>query len=473
MAIGCPALYTWGEVAGFPVERTTDDDTTWPHRKNLMKVSVVGAGPSGLAALKAVQGLRSGSARIEVECFEQTDRIGGLWTLHHRLGKTSAYRSLHINTSRERTQFSDFPMPTHYPDYPAHSQMCAYLEAYAAHFALTPSIRLNTSVLHVRPLDARYELTLSNGESVVSDAVIVANGHHADPYWPELPGRFDGALFHASDYLDPDHPVELRAKRVLVVGLGNSAMDIAAELAYAGASVTVSARRGAHIIPKWVGGKPVDQTSLLPGWVPRRLRRRVAQRLLELSVGDLTRFGLPKPDHALGEAHPTLSNEMPHLIRTRRVAVKPAVVRLEGNRVHFSDGTDLELDAIVICTGYNVRFPFFDPDFVSAPDNRLPLFFRVHKPGVPKLFFIGLCQTVGAILPIAEAQAAWVAAELAGEYSLPPTTEMWRTIQNHERGASGYVSSRRHTMQVDPDVYLRALEQERQRGYERALGKLA
>jgi len=440
-----------------------------------MKVSVVGAGPSGLTALKAVKGLQNGSAQLEVECFEQADRIGGLWTLHNGLGKTSAYRSLHINTSRERTQFSDFPMPTHYPDYPAHSQMCAYLEQYAAHFALSPSIRLNTAVLQVRPCAPRspersgYELTLSNGESVISDAVIVANGHHADPYWPELPGRFDGAMFHAADYLDPDHPLELRTKRVLLVGFGNSAMDIAAELAYAGASVTVSVRRGAHIIPKWVGGKPVDQTSLLPGWVPRRARRRIAQRLLELSVGDLTRFGLPKPDHALGEAHPTLSNEIPHLIRTRRVVTRPAVVRLSGKRAHFSDGSDVELDAIVMCTGYNVRFPFFDPDFVSAPDNRLPLFLRVHKPGVPNLFFIGLCQTVGAILPIAEAQANWVAAELAGEYSLPPTAEMCRTIQNHEGNSTHYVSSRRHTMQVDPDAYLRALDQERQRGHERAL----
>jgi hypothetical protein len=106
---------------------------------------------------------------------------------------------------------------------------------------------------------------------------------------------------------------------------------------------------------------------------------------------------------------------------------------------------------------------------VSAPDNRLPLFLRVHKPGVPNLFFIGLCQTVGAILPIAEAQASWVAAQLAGEYSLPPTTEMCRAIQNQKQNSSRYVSSRRHTMQVDPEAYLHALGQERRRGHERAL----
>src|SRR5688572_7337443 len=262
-----------------------------------MKVCVVGAGPSGLTALKALDG-----TGLAVECFEQADRIGGLWALHVRIGvhglggdgmrKTSAYRSLHINTSRERTQFSDFPMPAHYPDYPAHAQICAYLEAYAEHFGLRQHIRLNTAVAQVAPRGPQgYTVTLGSGEQRNYEAVVVANGHHTDPYLPELPGHFDGALFHARDYLDPDHPVELRGRRVLVVGFGNSAVDIAAELAYAGATVTLSVRRGAHIIPKWVGPKPVDQASLLPGWLPLRLRRSISQRLLELSLGDLQAFG--------------------------------------------------------------------------------------------------------------------------------------------------------------------------------------
>lgn len=434
-----------------------------------MKVCVVGAGPSGLTALKALSW-----HGFSVDCFEQADRIGGLWALHARigdrgLGKTSAYRSLHINTSRERTQFSDFPMPAHYPDYPAREQIYAYLEQYADHFALRRSIRLDTAVAHVAPDAAHgYRVTLGTGERLHYDAVVVANGHHADPYWPEVSGSFDGAMIHARDYLDPDHPLALRGRSVLVVGFGNSAMDIAAELAYAGAAVTLSVRRGAHIIPKWVGSKPVDQSSLLPRWMPRRLRRSISQRLLELSVGDLQAYGLPKPDHALGQAHPTLSSEMPHLIRTRRVIPRPALVRVSGKAAYFTDGSHVTLDAIVMCTGYNVRFPFFDPDFVSAPENRLPLFLRVHKPGVPKLYFIGLCQTVGAIFPIAEAQADWVAAELRGEYQLPSPDEMWKTIEAHERSMSGYVPTRRHTMQVDPERYLAALEQERQRGRARA-----
>lgn len=434
-----------------------------------MKVCVVGAGACGLTAVKA---LAQGGLRVD--CFEQADRIGGLWALHVRIGdrglqKTSAYHSLHINTSRERTQFSDFPMPAHYPDYPAHAQICAYLEQYAEHFGLRDFIRLDTAVAEVAPRAKQgYTVTLANGTKLAYDAVVVANGHHADPYWPELPGHFDGALLHARDYLDPDHPVQLRDQRVLVVGFGNSAMDIAAELAYAGAAVTLSVRRGAHIIPKWVGPKPVDQSSLLPRWLPRRLRRSISQRLLELAVGDLEAFGLPKPDHALGEAHPTLSSELPHLIRTRRVIPRPRLVRVGGKSAYFSDGSEVEVDAIVMCTGYNVRFPFFDANFISAPENRLPLFLRVHKPGVPRLYFIGLCQTVGAIFPIAEAQARWVAAELRGEYRLPSPAEMWQAIDEHERASSGYVPTRRHTMQIDPERYLVELARELGRGQARA-----
>jgi len=468
MAIQTARTFPGVEAAGLPVEATNDDDTSSPRRKSLMKVCVVGAGPSGLTALKAM--LDRG---LEAECFEQADRIGGLWALHVRigdggLGKTSAYRSLHINTSREQTQFSDFPMPPHYPDYPTRAQICDYLEQYAEHFSLAPRIRLNAAVAHIAPREPGYAVTLASGAELHYDAVVIANGHHADPYWPELAGSFDGPLLHARDYLDPDHPVELRGRRVLVVGFGNSAVDIASELAYSDAVVTLSVRRGAHVIPKWVGRKPVDQTSLLPRWLPRRLRRGISQRLLELSLGDLQAFGLPKPDHGLGEAHPTLSSELPHLIRTRRVVPRPAMVRVAGKSAYFSDGSEAVVDAIVMCTGYNVRFPFFDADFVSAPDNRLPLFLRVHKPGVPKLFFVGLCQTVGAILPIAEAQADWIASELAGEYRLPSSAEMWRTIDAHERSTAGYVPTRRHTMQIDPERYLSALARERQRGHARA-----
>ena len=427
---------------------------------------MVGAGPCGLTALKAlkVQG-------IEADCFEKSDRVGGLWAMSSALGKSSAYRSLHINTSRERTQFADFPMPAHFPDYPHHSQICDYLNAYAEHFGLLDHVCFNTEVIRVTRDGTGYIVSLSDGRQQRYTAVLVANGHHSDPHWPKppLPGYFDGSQIHSSQYLDPEEPLALRGQRVLVVGMGNSAMDIACELAYAGAHVTLSARRGAHVIPKWILGKPVDQTSFLPKWLPRPLRQRISQSLLELLAGRLEHHGLPRPDHRLGQAHPTLSSELLSLIRTGRITPKPAISRLCGREVLFADQTSRAVDAIVFCTGYNVSFPFLAESLVSAHGNDVPLYFRVHRPGVDGLFFIGLCQPVGAILPIAEAQASWVAEQLAGNYLLPDPSEMQRHMQA-ERDAmqQRYVASRRHTMQLDFEAYLKELARERARGRRRA-----
>jgi len=126
-------------------------------------------------------------------------------------------------------------------------------------------------------------------------------------------------------------------------------------------------------------------------------------------------------------------------------------------------------DVVVYCTGYQVSFPFFDAELISAPDNDLPLFRRVFHPEMDNVFFIGLLQPLGAIMPLAEAQGRWVAAHLRGEYALPSAREL-RADMDKERKAmfKRYVASKRHTMQVDFDNYLHDLGKEMQRGARRA-----
>jgi hypothetical protein len=149
--------------------------------------------------------------------------------------------------------------------------------------------------------------------------------------------------------------------------------------------------------------------------------------------------------------------------------IKPNLERLEGDRVRFTDGTVEPVDAIVYCTGYHVRFPFLDPGIADAPDNDLPLFHRVFKPGLDDLFFVGLLQPLGAIMPLAEAQAKWLGEYLTGEYRLPDDDAMRAAIAR-ERLAMfrRYVRSARHTMQVDFDEYLWRLDRERRAGRARA-----
>ena len=436
--------------------------TTARHKR----ACVIGAGSSGIAVVKALA-----DANLEFDCFEKSDRVGGNWVFGNKNGMSAAYEGLYINTSRERMQFADYPMPKSYPDFPHHTQIAAYFDDYVDHFALRPRITFETSVEHAE-LEGRepqrWRVRLSNGEERTYDMLLVANGHHWDPLGPEPvpPGRFDGRQLHAHDYRTKD---ELHGKRVIVAGMGNSAMDIAVESSEVGKRTFLSARRGVYVFPKYMFGKPVDQlftTALLP-W---SIRQRIGEALHKLAVGEMERYGLPKPDHRIGEAHPTISGRILDRLGHGAITPKPVITRLAGDRVEFSDGTSEEADVIVWCTGYRVTFPFFDTSFVSAENNDLPLFFRVFHPTYRQLAFIGLLQPLGAIMPIAEAHGKWLAKHLCGEYALPDAREMDQTIEADRRAMfARYVPSKRHMMQVDFDDYLRELAHEQKRGNKRAL----
>jgi hypothetical protein len=191
--------------------------------------------------------------------------------------------------------------------------------------------------------------------------------------------------------------------------------------------------------------------------------------MLRFVQGPVERYGLPKPDHRLGEAHPTVSSDILNRVVHGAVVAKPNIAELAGDSVRFTDGSVEKVDVIIYCTGYKVTFPFFEESFISAPENDLPLYRRVFKPGIPNLAFIGLLQPLGAIMPLAEAQSRWFGDLLTGRYALPPADEMQRDIdEERQKMFARYVKSRRHTMQVDFDDYLLALGKERRRGARRA-----
>jgi dimethylaniline monooxygenase (N-oxide forming) len=434
----------------------------------LPSVAVIGAGSSGIAAVKALDEQGFG-----VVAFEASDRVGGNWVYGNRNGMSSAYRSLHINTSRLRMAYSDFPMPADYPDFPRHDQVAAYFDAYVERFGFRERIRFETAVEHAaREDDGTWRLTLAGGGEARFDALLVANGHHWDPRWPEppFPGQdeFAGEQIHAHDY---KHEDQLRGRRVVVVGMGNSAMDIAVDASYHAEEVHLAARRGAWIVPKYLGGRPADgeHPVLTNPRVPFRVRQVVAAMAVKRAVGRMEDYGLPAPDHEFGEAHPTVSGRILDRIAHGAIRPHPNVARLERDRVVFADGSSAAADLVVYCTGYKITFPFFDEDFVSAPDNRIELFWRVFRPDVANLAFVGLLQPLGAIMPLAEAQGRWIADYLAGRYRLPPAAEMREWIaRDREALRRRYVASKRHTIQVDFDDYLHGLAKERRRGAERA-----
>ena len=430
---------------------------------NLPNACVIGAGCSGLTTTKALH-----EAGIEVDCFERSDRIGGLWAYRDGESKTAAYRTLHINTSRSRMAFSDYPMPETYPDFPGHQQIAEYFESYADRFDLRARVQLRREVRRaVRGADGAWQIELADGEVRRYAALVVANGHHWDPQWPDppFPGTFAGTVMHSHSFVDAR---PFAGKRVLVLGMGNSAMDIAVEASYQAERVLLAARRGAHIIPKYVFGKPVD-TLATSAHVPFAIRVAVLRAMLRVVQGPVERYGLPRPDHRLGEAHPTVSSDILNRVAHGAVVARPNIAELLGDSVRFTDGTVEPVDVIIYCTGYKVTFPFFDESFLAAADNDLPLFRRVFRPGISNLAFIGLLQPLGPIMPLSEAQGRWVADYLTGRYALPSDDDMRSDIEDErQRMFARYVKSRRHTMQVDFDDYLLALAKERRRGAKRA-----
>ncbi len=226
-------------------------------------------------------------------------------------------------------------------------------------------------------------------------------------------------------------------------------------------------RGGAWIIPKYIKGKPTDELATeLVTRLPLAVQRAFYKRILKTTVGVPTDYGLPEPDHKLAEAHPTISSDLLPRLGHGDIAVKPNISEFTGGRtIRFEDFSEEEIDVIIYCTGYKITFPFFDPDLLEAPDNRIPLYRRVVHPDLPGLYFIGLVQPLGAIMPIAEAQSEWVADLLEGAAELPNRRRMHRVIDREDaRMAKRYVASKRHTIQVDFLPYMRTLRRERRRG---------
>lgn len=436
----------------------------------LPKVCVIGAGSSGITVIKSLQ-----DKGIPFDCYEKGSEVGGNWFYGNDNGLSNIYKSLHINTHRERMAFEDYPMPSDYADYPNHGPILEYFKDYVRHFGLRNKIHFKTSVEKAEFTDERlWKITTDKGHVRYYDALVVANGHHWSERWPDpkFPGKFTGKEIHSHKYVSPEEPVNCVGKTVVVLGMGNSAMDIAVELSRPGVAkkVYLSSRRGAYVIPNYLFGKPLDKiTAHVPKWIPIRIQQLGAHLLMRYGVGKMEDFGLPKPDHIFGSAHPTISQDL--LVRLGRgdITYKPVIQSYSGKKVRFADGTEVEADVVFYCTGYNVKFPFFDENFLSAPDNHLPLYYRMAKPEFNNLFFVGLMQPLGAIMPLAEFQGKWIAKYLTGEYAFPTESDMKQNIEDYEKQMrKRYVASVRHTMQVDFDMFLHDMRKEVKRGEKRA-----
>ena len=443
-----------------------------------VKVCIIGAGCSGITTAKRLK-----DHGIAYDQFEMSDDVGGNWYFRNPNGRSAVYESLHIDTSKTRLQFEDYPVPDEWPDFPSHRLMHDYFRAYVDEFDLRDSITFSTGVDRavrrsaLSGEDGGWDVTLSTGETRSYTDLVVANGHHWKPSLPlwaaEHPGSFDGVLMHSHAYLSPFDPVEIRGKRVIVVGMGNSAMDIASELSspWMAEKLYVSARRGVWVLPKYRNGQPADKV-MAPPDIPKEVALVASRELIRGLVGNMSDYGLPEPDHEPLGAHPSVSADFLTKAGSGDIHMLPAIERLDGSTVHLTDGSSVEADVIICATGYEMEFPFFDPgeaDLHPDDEHRYPLFKRMIKPGVDHLFFLGLAQSSPTIVNLAEQQSKLLAGLLDGSYVLPSVEEQDRIMRADEAfHLEQYYAAPRHTIQIDFGRYCVDLHQEIAAGQARA-----
>ncbi len=408
------------------------------------KVCVIGAGPSGITAAKNLK-----DEGIEVVVYDLGSEVGGNWVFTEEIGHSSVFETTHIISSKTLSEYEDFPMPSEYPDYPSHKHLAKYFQDYAKQFDLYPLIQFKTLVKHCELIeDRKWEVTIEQQgatSSAVFDALVVCNGHHWLPRMPEYPGRFDGEFIHSHEVKKFSR---FAGKRVLVIGGGNSACDVAVESSRVAESVDMSWRRGYWIAPKFMMGKPADVFSTKIHWLPRKLWQKLSAFSLFIRNGKNTDYGLPNPDGPLGSHHPTINEDLFFTIRHGKIKPRRDIASLDGKQVVFKDGSRGEYDIIVACTGYIISHPFFDKNFIDYSEGEVPLWLRMMHPDIQNLYFIGLFQPLGCIWPGSELQSKIMARELAGKWKRP--AHITKLIDDELRNPDFHqIDTPRHTITVD------------------------
>ncbi|MFF7244397.1 flavin-containing monooxygenase [Embleya sp. NPDC008237] len=473
-------------------------------------VCVIGAGFSGLAVGRALRG-----RGIPFTLVDRGEGVGGVWHVPagERAGPTPGYRSLHLNTSRDATGFAGFPMPRSFPRFPRHTEVAAYLDDFARAHDFRRDIELRTEVLAVRPCaggsrtgaapgpvpvpaggrrDGRkgsargeraregnaWEVISRNHLGVVACRrfrhLVVAAGNHWTPRLPE-PGiagseTFSGEIVHAVDYADAGR---FAGRRVVVLGAGNSACDIAVNLSHTAALTILAMRRGIHVAPKTIMGVPVDEIAGSAWWtrLPLRVQQGLADLTLRIVRGPLAAYGLPEPDHRVFAGPLTISDDLLPRLSHGAIVVKPMIERFTADTAHFADGTHVRVDAVVYCTGYRMSLPFVPRDALFSDAGEVALYRRVVSPSYAGLYFAGLVRgvirPVRALTRLFEAQAEWIADLVDGAAVLPAAGEMAAEIAAHLAVTRRHGTAAEDSVRVDVADHLRALRRERVAGSKR------
>jgi cation diffusion facilitator CzcD-associated flavoprotein CzcO len=405
---------------------------------------VIGAGPAGLATARAL------AARgLPYDQVERNEGVGGIWDID--APGSPMYEAAHFISSRTLSGFPGFPMGADLPDYPDHRQVLGYLRDFAAAYRLGGRVETGRSVSSVQAEGGRYLVTLDGGEQRSYAAVVCCSGAQWTPRMPEIPEAFTGEVVHSKEYRDLE---QLRGRRVLVIGGGNSACDIVVDAARAAERAVISMRRGYWFIPKHVFGVPSDVFAARGPHLPKRIEQALFGFVLTKLYGKPERLGLPKPDHRVFETHPVLNSNLFLALQHGDVVPRPGIADMAGTTVTFTDGSTEDVDLVIAATGYRHTIPYAQDLFGGGehPDLYLTACSREHE----GLFGIGFTETNSGAYGHFDGLAQIVAAHLADRRDDPAAYAKFRSMVRHERpdlsGGIRFDDSPRHAGYVDADA---------------------
>ena len=422
----------------------------------MTRSAIIGAGAAGLGAAKYLI-----ARGVEVVVFEAGSSIGGLWVYENDNGTSPAYKSLHLNSEVAVTAYRDFPFPAGGPLYPKHEGVSRYLQSYAEHFDLRRHIRFRSRVADVSPAGEGWRVTLADGTHAEFNAVVVASGHQGVPKHPEWRNDFTGEYLHSHTYRVPE---PFRDKRVLVVGVGNSSLDIAADICLFTETTVIAARSPVLIMPRMLFGVPQSRVlaRIEKPWVPWPVKRKIRELLTRVVHGSMEQWGFVAPKSRTHPAsHPNL---MTHFM-WNRVRARPGIQSVSGQEVRFVDGTSEVFDAVIAGTGYAIDLPFLAPALRPLSGERVDLFLRVVHPRQRGLYFCGMFNVAGGgNIRMMDDQAEWIAELVAGAEVPPEPAVMQRaTIEEQAFLARHFPDRPRYALELDPAFYRRQLARERRR----------